>query len=42
MPSETAHRPIILTGDRTRGPLHFGHYVVSLCNYVALQATHTQ
>jgi tryptophanyl-tRNA synthetase len=35
-------RPVILTGDRTNGPLHLGHYVGSLKNRVALQATHRQ
>ncbi|MDF0605683.1 tryptophan--tRNA ligase [Neisseriaceae bacterium TC5R-5] len=29
---------IILTGDRTNGPLHLGHYVGSLCNRVRLQS----
>jgi len=38
---ETA-RPIILTGDRTTGPLHLGHYAGSLRNRVALQRTHRQ
>ena len=38
---ETA-RPIILTGDRTNGPLHLGHYAGSLRNRVALQHTHRQ
>jgi tryptophanyl-tRNA synthetase len=38
---ETA-RPIILTGDRTTGPLHLGHYAGSLTNRVALQRTHRQ
>jgi tryptophanyl-tRNA synthetase len=38
---ETA-RPIILTGDRTTGPLHLGHYAGSLRNRVALQHTHQQ
>jgi tryptophanyl-tRNA synthetase len=38
---ETA-RPIILTGDRTTGPLHLGHYAGSLRNRVALQHTHRQ
>ena len=38
---ETA-RPIILTGDRTTGPLHLGHYAGSLRNRVALQDTHQQ
>jgi tryptophanyl-tRNA synthetase len=36
---ETA-RPIILTGDRTTGPLHLGHYAGSLRNRIALQHTH--
>ena len=35
-------RPIILTGDRTTGPLHLGHYAGSLKNRVALQHTHEQ
>ncbi len=35
-------KPIILTGDRTTGPLHLGHYVGSLKNRVALQSTHEQ
>ncbi|MGC2777499.1 MAG: tryptophan--tRNA ligase [Bradyrhizobium sp.] len=35
-------RPVILTGDRTTGPLHLGHYVGSLKNRVALQSTHQQ
>lgn len=35
-------RPIILTGDRTTGPLHLGHYAGSLRNRVALQRTHRQ
>ena len=34
--------PVILTGDRTTGPLHLGHYVGSLRNRVALQHTHRQ
>jgi tryptophanyl-tRNA synthetase len=34
--------PIILTGDRTTGPLHLGHYVGSLKNRIALQSTHRQ
>ncbi|WFU03608.1 tryptophan--tRNA ligase [Rhizobium sp. CB3171] len=36
------NRPVILTGDRTTGPLHLGHYVGSLRNRVALQHTHRQ
>lgn len=35
-------RPVILTGDRTTGPLHIGHYVGSLRNRVELQHTHRQ
>lgn len=35
-------RPVILTGDRTTGPLHLGHYAGSLKNRVALQRTHRQ
>jgi tryptophanyl-tRNA synthetase len=35
-------KPTILTGDRTTGPLHLGHYVGSLRNRVALQRTHRQ
>lgn len=35
-------RPVILTGDRTTGPLHLGHYAGSLRNRVALQRTHRQ
>lgn len=36
------NRPVILTGDRTTGPLHLGHYVGSLKNRVALQETYEQ
>jgi tryptophanyl-tRNA synthetase len=35
-------RPVVLTGDRTTGPLHLGHYVGSLRNRIALQSTHRQ
>ena len=35
-------RPVILTGDRTTGPLHLGHYAGSLKNRVALQHSHRQ
>jgi tryptophanyl-tRNA synthetase len=35
-------KPIILTGDRTTGPLHIGHYVGSLKNRIVLQQTHEQ
>lgn len=33
---------VILTGDRTTGPLHLGHYAGSLQNRVALQHIHQQ
>ncbi|KZE32759.1 tryptophanyl-tRNA synthetase [Crenobacter luteus] len=33
---------VILTGDRTTGPLHLGHYVGSLANRVVLQDVCTQ
>ncbi|MBZ5762479.1 tryptophan--tRNA ligase [Rhizobium sp. VS19-DR104.2] len=42
MPNVTNKRPVILTGDRTTGPLHLGHYVGSLKNRVTLQHTHEQ
>jgi tryptophanyl-tRNA synthetase len=35
-------KQIILTGDRTTGPLHLGHYAGSLRNRVAFQDTHRQ
>lgn len=35
-------KPVILTGDRTTGPLHLGHYAGSLRNRVALQHDHRQ
>ncbi|WP_118132821.1 tryptophan--tRNA ligase [Oceanicella sp. SM1341] len=34
--------PVILTGDRTTGPLHIGHYAGSLRNRIRLQETHEQ
>ncbi|MBE9637621.1 tryptophan--tRNA ligase [Salipiger mangrovisoli] len=37
-----AAKPVILTGDRTTGPLHIGHYAGSLKNRLALQDTHEQ
>ena len=40
MQRSSATRPVILTGDRTTGPLHLGHYVGSLKNRVTLQSTH--
>lgn len=33
---------VILTGDRTTGPLHLGHYVGSLKTRIALQESNTQ
>ena len=42
MQHSSATRPVILTGDRTTGPLHLGHYVGSLKNRVTLQTTHRQ
>ena len=42
MQHSSATHPVILTGDRTTGPLHLGHYVGSLKNRVALQTTHRQ
>lgn len=35
-------KSIILTGDRTTGPLHLGHYAGSLKNRVKYQDTHDQ
>src|ERR1700686_5944445 len=40
MQHSSATLPVILTGDRTTGPLHMGHYVGSLKNRVTLQTTH--
>ncbi len=42
MPAETETRPVILTGDRTTGPLHLGHLAASLRNRVALRRNHRQ
>jgi len=42
MLNSSATLPVILTGDRTTGPLHLGHYVGSLKNRVVLQTTHRQ
>ena len=42
MSIENTKRPVILTGDRTTGPLHIGHYVGSLKNRIALQESHQQ
>src|SRR5215472_9651447 len=41
-PISAEKKPTILTGDRTTGPLHLGHYVGSLKNRVRLQETHRQ
>jgi tryptophanyl-tRNA synthetase len=35
-------KPVILTGDRTTGPLHIGHYAGSLCNRLRYQDSHEQ
>ncbi|WP_166298012.1 tryptophan--tRNA ligase [Bradyrhizobium sp. 2S1] len=35
-------KPIILTGDRTTGPLHLGHYAGSLRSRLKFQDTHQQ
>jgi tryptophanyl-tRNA synthetase len=40
--SPTDNRLVILTGDRTTGPLHLGHYAGSLKSRVALQHSHEQ
>jgi tryptophanyl-tRNA synthetase len=42
MSSDNNLRAVILTGDRTTGPLHLGHYAGSLKNRIALQSTHRQ
>lgn len=38
----TNTKPVILTGDRTTGPLHIGHFAGSLRNRVSLQDSHDQ
>lgn len=35
-------KPVILTGDRTTGPLHIGHYAGSLRNRLLFQDSHEQ
>lgn len=35
-------RPVVLTGDRTTGPLHLGHYAGSLRRRVEIQHDHDQ
>ncbi|HZH09269.1 MAG TPA: tryptophan--tRNA ligase [Microvirga sp.] len=42
MTVELTQKATILTGDRTTGSLHLGHYIGSLKNRVALQHTHRQ
>lgn len=42
MSTKPAAKPVILTGDRTTGPLHLGHYVGSLRNRLAFHDTHEQ
>ena len=43
MPATSKFSPTItLTGDRTTGPLHLGHYVGSLRNHLELPTTHEQ
>ena len=42
MDSVSTEKPTVLTGDRTTGLLHLGHYVGSLKNRVRLQETHRQ
>jgi tryptophanyl-tRNA synthetase len=39
---EKPARPVVLTGDRTTGQLHLGHFVGSLRNRVKLQDSHQQ
>jgi tryptophanyl-tRNA synthetase len=38
----SVEKPVILTGDRTTGPLHLGHYAGTLKSRVSLQDTHRQ
>lgn len=42
MHTHSSNKAVILTGDRTTGPLHLGHYAGSLRNRVDLQHTHEQ
>ncbi len=39
---DTEPRLVVLTGDRTTGPLHLGHYVGSLKSRLVLQDDHRQ
>lgn len=40
MTNTDTNRPVALTGDRTTGPLHLGHFAGSLQGRVAMQDTH--
>lgn len=42
MSNSEVEKSIILTGDRTTGPLHLGHYAGSLKSRIELQHTHRQ
>lgn len=42
LPNAASEKRVILTGDRTTGPLHLGHFVGSLRSRVELQHTHQQ
>ena len=42
MRTRKMNKPIILTGDRTTGPLHIGHYAGSLANRLRYQDSHDQ
>ncbi len=42
MSNSDVEKSIILTGDRTTGPLHLGHYAGSLNSRIKLQHTHRQ
>jgi tryptophanyl-tRNA synthetase len=42
MTQDKAPRPVVLTGDRTTGALHLGHYVGSLKSRLAVQDSHQQ
>lgn len=42
MRNTQSKKPVILTGDRTTGGLHLGHFAGSLQNRVRLQETHEQ
>ncbi|WP_298884914.1 tryptophan--tRNA ligase [uncultured Bradyrhizobium sp.] len=42
MQDSSSALPVVLTGDRTTGPLHLGHYLGSLKSRLALQSTHQQ